>query len=1302
MPEQEPARTRWQGHPIRAFFLRVLAFVTPIGAAIGVGAVAKQILPPPKTTVLLIGWWALLCALATATLLGVDRFARRLLPVAALLKLSLLFPDKAPSRFKVALRAGNARQLERRIEQAREQGASDNWVWDAETVLELTAALSAHDRRSRGHSERVRAFADLLGEEMRLEPGQRDLLHWAALLHDIGKVTVPPEILNKPGKPTQEEWEALKRHPLEGEKLVTPLAEWLGEWTRAVGEHHERWDGNGYPRGLKQTEISLAARIVAVADSFEVMTAARSYKKPVPAEAARRELGRCAGSQFDPSVVRAFLSVTLGRLRLAMGPFSWLAQVPVAGRVPLVPAFGTVASALLAAGTMLLGGLVDGSPRSSTSPIEGTAATKSQQRGYTSPTPPGPVPPNESNQDGQGQPSPAVTGDPPVTPPLLPGLPIPSGSTGKGAVRSRPESPSTGQVPVPSPPAAVVLAPTPPRAELPPTSPPLPPPSPPPPPPPAVTSPTITSGPGARGNASSPTWAFTEADGARSTCRLMRDSSVVSALGPCSSPATYDLSGQPDGTYTFSVRQSDGAGNSSTFAVSEYLLDRSAPPPPAITSKPAAVSSDAAPVWAFSGESGSSFDCQLMRGATVVVARGPCSSPKTYEIDGEPDATYSFAVRATDAAGNTSPATTNSYVLDRSVPPNPLISSAPGSPGSSLTPTWAFSGEAGASFECQLSRGGTALLGLGPCSSTRTYDLVGQPEALYSFAVRQLDEAGNASSFSTADYQLDLSAPTAPTITSGPGPTGADVSPSWTFSGETAASFECQISQGGTVISPLSVCTSPATFNLSARPDAMYTFAVRQLDQAGNLSSLSTAAYDLDRSAPAAPTITSGPGPTGADVNPTWTFNGEPGVTFECQLSRGGAMVAAGPCTSAHDYDLTADPDGTYTFSVRAIDASGNLSSFATADYELDRSPPAPPTLSAGPGADGSDPTPEWAFTGEAAASYQCQLMRGATVISALGPCTSPAAFDLSAQADATYTFSVRQSDGAGNLSSFTTADYSLVRPPPPPPTITSGPAAIAADGSPAWAFTGEAGASFQCELTTGATVISSLAACSSPQGYDLSSQPDATYTFSVRQLNGAGTPSPFSTAEYKVDRSSPASPTITSGPGATGSDSTPTWAFAGESGATFECQLKRGATVTSTLASCTSPATFDLTAEPDATYTLSVRQVDNAGNTSAFTTTDYTLNRSTPPAPTITSGPGAAGFDSTPTWAFTGEPGATFECRLMRGTTVISAVAPCASPATFNLTTEPDGTYTFSVRQIGGSGIPSSFASVDYAFTQF
>lgn len=150
--------------------------------------------------------------------------------------------------------------------------------------------------------------AERVADELELGSRERRDLEFAALLHDVGKVRVPNEIINKPGPLTAEERKVMERHTVEGEQLLLRVGGLLGEIGRVVRSCHERWDGNGYPDRLAGERIPLLARIVSCCDAYNAMTSDRSYRKALPAEQAQTELRACSGTQFDPRVVDALLA----------------------------------------------------------------------------------------------------------------------------------------------------------------------------------------------------------------------------------------------------------------------------------------------------------------------------------------------------------------------------------------------------------------------------------------------------------------------------------------------------------------------------------------------------------------------------------------------------------------------------------------------------------------------------------------------------------------------------------------------------------------------------------------------------------------------------------------------------------------------------------------------------------------------------------------------------------------------------------------------------------------------------------
>jgi diguanylate cyclase (GGDEF)-like protein/PAS domain S-box-containing protein len=160
------------------------------------------------------------------------------------------------------------------------------------------------------HSMRVSSFCKRIGIELGINQEELDLLELAGMYHDIGKISIPDAILNKPGKLTDEEYEIIKTHTLVGYQILKAADEYSGLAEYALS-HHERWDGRGYPKGLKGTEIPLFSRIINVADSFEAMTADRPYRKGMSLEDAIKEIKRCSGSQFDPEIAEIFVNKIL-------------------------------------------------------------------------------------------------------------------------------------------------------------------------------------------------------------------------------------------------------------------------------------------------------------------------------------------------------------------------------------------------------------------------------------------------------------------------------------------------------------------------------------------------------------------------------------------------------------------------------------------------------------------------------------------------------------------------------------------------------------------------------------------------------------------------------------------------------------------------------------------------------------------------------------------------------------------------------------------------------------------------------
>ena len=215
---------------------------------------------------------------------------------------SAMYFAKHTGRNRVCLAGEEFAAVQKVLAKARDGQMSEDVV-----VQALSDVAQVHDRETSGHAQRMVRLAEATARVLGRSDEDLHLIRLAALLNDIGKIGIPDTILHKPGPLTEEEWAVMSRHPEIGRQVLVQAGGTFVLLSRIVGAHQECWDGSGYPYGLAREAIPLGARILAVVDAYDAMTSQRPYRAALPTAQARTELQRCAGSQFDPQVVDAFL-----------------------------------------------------------------------------------------------------------------------------------------------------------------------------------------------------------------------------------------------------------------------------------------------------------------------------------------------------------------------------------------------------------------------------------------------------------------------------------------------------------------------------------------------------------------------------------------------------------------------------------------------------------------------------------------------------------------------------------------------------------------------------------------------------------------------------------------------------------------------------------------------------------------------------------------------------------------------------------------------------------------------------------
>jgi putative nucleotidyltransferase with HDIG domain len=206
-----------------------------------------------------------------------------------------------------------------------------------EAVGAVVAAVDARDQETSGHSFRVARYALALARAMGIEDGERlRAIEWGSLLHDVGKIAVPDAILRKVGPLTEEEWHIMRQHASWGYEILADV-QFLRSALDIVLAHHERWDGTGYPRGMSGERIPLAARIFAVVDTYDAITSERPYRRAHSHREAIEEVRRVAGTQLDPRVADAFLSIPEVEMRRLRAQSTRPDVAPLQGRPMVLP-----------------------------------------------------------------------------------------------------------------------------------------------------------------------------------------------------------------------------------------------------------------------------------------------------------------------------------------------------------------------------------------------------------------------------------------------------------------------------------------------------------------------------------------------------------------------------------------------------------------------------------------------------------------------------------------------------------------------------------------------------------------------------------------------------------------------------------------------------------------------------------------------------------------------------------------------------------------------------------------------------
>ncbi len=691
-----------------------------------------------------------------------------------------------------------------------------------------------------------------------------------------------------------------------------------------------------------------------------------------------------------------------------------------------------------------------------------------------------------------------------------------------------------------------------------------------------------------------------------------------------------------DGCFRYVFTGTDRVGNTSSVTSAIVVVDTAAPTAVLDSAPgPDSQSSITQADFSFSAANGetATFECKMDSGAWE-----SCTSPKSYTGLGQGERT--FALRATDLAGNASAEVSRSWSID-SIAPTVTLGTAPQNPTDSRSASISFSASETAAFECSLDAGP-----YDECTSPVGHEDLA--DGSHTVSVRPTDGFGNVGLPARVTWTVDTSAPAA-TITSGPSGTVTSASPSFQFSSdESGSTFQCAL-DGGAFLQ----CSSPRSH--SGMAEGSHAFSVRAIDAAGNVGTATTRTWTIDTTAPVV-TVTSSPPSRTTSTSASFTFaTSEPG-TIECRLDGKGAWST---CTTG--YSTSGLAAGGHSLAMRATDSAGNTSATSAFTWDIDTTAPVL-TLGGAPASPAPSSSATFTMSADESATFACTL-DGTSV-----PCTGPST-TFSALADGSHTLSVVAVDDAGNRSAAQARVWT-VDAVAPTAVITSAPASLVNSSTATFAFRSDKTATFTCRLDSGA-----WASCTSP--HTRTAVADGTHTLSVRATSLSGVVSAIVSTTWTVDTTAPGID-VTDRPADPTGSTAATIAFSTSENATSMCSVDGAEAV-----ACISP--LNVTGLSDGSHTVAITATDEVGNTSAPTTVSWTVDTQSPTT-TITSGPEGATSSTSASVAFTSNESGTFACRIDDG-----AFAPCTSPVSYSGLAAGTHTVAVTVTDEAGNAGPAA-----------